>query len=307
MTLIINPFASSVTQRSRVRIARLLAEDHELDVVETTKGGHAIRLAHGAARQGADVIVALGGDGTINEVANGVLGESHGTAIAPLPGGSTNVFARSLGYPNDPVEATEVLSAALATGSRISSGVGLADGRAFLFHCGAGFDAAVVDRVERRGPMKRWAGHPLFIAAAVATWARGVDRSKPWFEIEADDGRRLPGAHLAIALNSNPYTFLGPRPLNLAPEATLDAPLSLVALPSLSLHHLVGAGLGALRSTQGVLDGPTISHWADIHGLTLRGARPFPYQLDGEFLGKVETLRLAYRPDAVTLIVPKTD
>ncbi|MEM7273515.1 MAG: diacylglycerol kinase family protein [Actinomycetota bacterium] len=307
VTLIVNPFASSVTHRTRVRIAQLLGQDHDLTVIETTKGGHAIRLAHGAARDGADVIAALGGDGTINEVANGLVGDDTGTAIVPLPGGSTNVFARALGYPNDPVEATEVLVGALAAGSTRSASVGVANGRVFLFHCGAGYDAAVVERVERRGPLKRWAGHPLFLAAAVATWARGVDRSTPWFSVEADDGRTLPGAHLAIGLNCNPYTFLGPRPLDLAPEATLDAPLSLVALSSLSLPRLAGAGLSALRSDEGAVDGPATSHWADLAGATLRGNRPFPYQLDGEFLGATTALRLEHRPDAVTLIVPPNE
>ena len=309
MTLIVNPFASSVNHRTRVRIQQMLSEQHDLTVVETTKGGHAIRLAHGAERSGAEVIIALGGDGTINEVANGVLsdrpdGEPSGAAIVPLPGGSTNVFARALGYPNDPVEATAVLVEGLKARSFQRANVGVANGRAFLFHVGSGFDAAVVDRVERRGPLKRYAGHPLFVAAALATWIRGVDRANPWFSVATDDGRSNEGAHLVIALNCNPYTYLGARPLDLAPEATLDGPLSLVTLQSLAVHKLGAAALGAIRNDTGVTDGGSTSHWADVSGATISGFRPFPYQMDGEFMGKTTELRLEHRANAVTLVIP---
>ncbi|MEM9653449.1 MAG: diacylglycerol kinase family protein [Actinomycetota bacterium] len=316
VTLIVNPFASSVNHRTRVRIQQLLGEQHDLTVVETTKGGHAIRLAHGAERAGAEVIIALGGDGTINEVANGVLqdgtdgtgdGDRPGAAIVPLPGGSTNVFARSLGYPNDPVAATSVLVDGLKAQSFRRANVGLANGRAFLFHVGSGFDAAVVARVERRGPLKRWAGHPLFIAAAVATWVRGVDRVNPPFTLATDDGRINDGAHLAIALNCNPYTFLGSRPLDLAPEATLDEPISLVTLQSLALHRLVAAAIGALRNDTGVPDGGATNHWPSVTGATIAGFRPFHYQMDGEYMGMTSELRIEHRPNAVTLVMPPPD
>ena len=307
VTLIVNPFASSVSHRTRVIIQQMLAASHELTVIETTKGGHAIRLAHRAGRAGADVVVALGGDGTINEVANGLIDADRGdrrTAIVPLPGGSTNVFARSLGYPNNPVDATAILVDALAAGSTIDAGVGLANGRAFLFHVGAGFDAAVVDQVERRGTLKRYAGHPLFVAATIGTWLRGVDRKNPWFSVDLDDGRRTEGAQLAIALNCNPYTYLGSRPLDLAPEATLETPLSIVALRSLSGAKLARSALQALRSTTGIPHGNTTQHWADVTGATLRGYRPFPYQLDGEFLSPVSELRIEHRAAWVRVVVP---
>lgn len=306
VTLIVNPFASSVTHRTRVRIQQMLAADHDLTVIETTKGGHAIRLAHGAERAGADVIMALGGDGTINEVANGLLDGAalRRSAIVPLPGGSTNVFARSLGFPNDPVEATGAVLGALAAESVITAGVGMANGRAFLFHVGAGFDAAVVEQVEERGPLKRYLGHPLFVAKTLSTWFGRIDRRNPWFSVTASDGREITGAHLAIALNCNPYTYLGSRPLDLAPEATLASPLSIVALRSLAIHRLAPAALGALRSAAGVPDRGSTSHWPDVTGAVIEGYRPFPYQLDGEFQEPVTELRLEHRAEAVRLVVP---
>lgn len=305
ITLIINPFASSVTQRVRVRIGQLLSADHDLSVVETTKGGHAVRLAHGAGKAGADVVIALGGDGTINEVANGLLGTS--VAAVPLPGGSTNVFARSLGFPNDPVAATTDLLAALDAGSVQTVGVGVAGepgaGRAFLFHAGLGFDASVVDRVERRGPLKRVLGHPLFIAAALSTW-RQTDRHRPWFSMVADDGRRMVDATMAVALNTRPYTFLGSRPLDLAPEADLHEPLSLVALDSLAANRLVPAAYRALAGKGEVGKGRGVGHWPGVDGVEIQGYRPFPYQLDGEFIGMTDRLRIEHRPACLRLVVP---
>lgn len=307
VTLIVNPFASSVTPRIRVGIQKLLADKHDLEVIETTKGGHAIRLAHRAARAGADVVVALGGDGTINEVANGLMDGTppdDRSAIVPLPGGSTNVFARSLGYPNDPLEATAVLVEALDQGSTLLASVGVANGRAFLFHAGAGFDAAVVDRVEGRGPLKRYIGHPLFVATTIGTWLTGVDRKNPWFSVETDDGRRVDETQLAVALNCNPYTYLGARPLDLAPEAGLTTPLSIVALRTLAMHKLVPAAIDAIRSDRGVPETDNTHHWDQVHGATLRGYRAFPYQLDGEAMAPVTQLRLEHRAQAVKLVVP---
>lgn len=301
MTLIVNPIASSVTRRGRIVIQKALSADHELTVAETTRKGQGIRLAHSAARAGAEVIVALGGDGTINEVANGVMGES--CAIAPLPGGSTNVFARGVGYPNDAIEATGTLLEALAEGSIQPASVGTANGRAFLFHVGAGFDAAVVARVESRGLLKRYVGHPWFIASALATWFRDVDRRKPWFSVETDDGRTETNAHLAVALNSSPYTYLGNKAIDLAPEASLSSPLSLVALTSLS-PRMVPILIAALRRPEGLRDRGSARHWSDVQKASIRGRRPFPYQLDGEAMDPVSELQLLHHADALRLVVP---
>src|SRR5207253_9329453 len=132
LLLIVNSSASSVTARGRVVIQKALSADHEVTLAETNRRGHATRLAQGAAREGVDAVVALGGDGTLNEVANGLAGTD--TALAPLPGGSTNVFARTIGLPNDPIEATGALLSGLETGHIDDVGLGSLNGRYFLFH-----------------------------------------------------------------------------------------------------------------------------------------------------------------------------
>jgi len=243
--IIVNPFASSVTARSTVVIHKALSADHDVSLVETNRRGQATRYAHDAASKGVEVVVALGGDGTLNEVANGVVGTS--TALAPLPGGSTNVFARTLGYPNDPIEATGVLVGGLARGKFQRVGVGRVGDRAFLFHTGIGFDAAVVANVERRGELKRWAGHPLFIWSGLTTWARGYDRGHPHFSATCSDGTEIADGYFGICLNTNPYTYLGNTPLNLSEAATLDRGLVLVVFRSLSPAVLVPAITSALR------------------------------------------------------------
>src|SRR4029453_18589776 len=179
--LLVNSVASSVTPRSRVVIGKALSADHDVTVAETSRRGHATRLAQGAAATGADVVVVLGGDGTLNEAANGLAGTA--TALAPLPGGSTNVFARTIGLPNDPIEATGALLDGPAAGRIGDGGLGSVNGRYFLFHVGLGFDAAVVEQVERRAQLKRWAGHPLFAFSAVTSWFRHYDRSRPRFSV----------------------------------------------------------------------------------------------------------------------------
>ncbi|MFV0258393.1 MAG: diacylglycerol/lipid kinase family protein [Acidimicrobiales bacterium] len=304
LALILNPVATSVTERLVRAVEDLLRRDHDVRTYPTTGRGDAIELAARAAATGADVVIALGGDGTVNEVANGVLGT--GCPIAPLPGGSTSVMARSLGYPNDLVAATHRLLEALDRNAPVSASVGVAGGRAFLFNIGAGFDAAVVARVERRGPLKRYIGQPLFVTATVATWLFDVERRRPWFTVEIDNGGDLPVAAPAsalVALNTGPYSYLGPRALDLAPEAALDRPLSVLTLANLSpalLPRLVRAAFG----DEGLPDRADSHHWHNVNRVAIRGHRPFPYQLDGELLGPVDHLTVAHRPDAVTIMAP---
>src|SRR3954453_1849474 len=223
LLLVVNSSASSVTARGRWVIQKALAADHDVALAETNRRGHAMRIARSAARDGVDVVVALGGDGTLNEVANGLAGTD--TALAPLPGGSTNVCARTIGIARDPLEAAGQLLASLHRHSYRRIGVGCVNGRRFLFHAGLGFDAAVVAQVERRNELKRYAGHPLFVASAFLTWFRHYDHRRPHFAIQIDDDL-VEGCYFAIVSKTSPYTFLGSRPVVVAPEAGLDSRLS---------------------------------------------------------------------------------
>ena len=299
--LIVNSFASSVTARNTVVVHRRLGREHDVEIVETNRRGHATRFAHDAARRGVDVVIGYGGDGTLNEVATGIAGSS--TVLGVLPGGSTNVFARTLGMPNDPVAAADQLARGIDNGDFRTIGLGKVNGRFFCFHTGIGYDAAVVRTVERRASLKRWLGHPLFISAALSTWLRGYDRKHPHFSLRDDQGRELADGYFTIVLNTNPYTYLGNRPLDLSRAATLDRGLVAISFRTLNVGAVL-RGVGSALRGGGVKPNDQLVEWTDISALTVSHDEPFPYQLDGDYLGTTNRLDFEYVPNAVRLVFP---
>jgi diacylglycerol kinase family enzyme len=308
LLLIVNTSASSVTARARVVIQKSLAADHEVTVAETSRRGHATRLAQGAASRGTDVVVVLGGDGTLNEAANGIAGT--GCALGVLPGGSTNVFARTIGMTNDPIEATGELLSALGRGPDGIRPVGLGsvNGRRYLFHVGVGYDAAVVAQVEKRSVIKKYLAPAFFAYAALDTWARGFDRRHPHFsmELERASGEKLSvdNGYFAIVLNTNPYTFLGERPFNVTPAARLDTPLSVVVLRSLGAATVLGLAATALRGDEGLQSSKRVSVVDDVVRAVLKPFESVPYQVDGDYLGDARHLEFRWEPDDLRLVVP---
>jgi diacylglycerol kinase family enzyme len=300
--LIVNATASSVTARRRVIIQKALGADHDLEVVATSRRGHAARLARGAAAEGVEVVAVLAGDGTLNEAADGLVGTD--TAIAPLPGGSTNVYARSLGIPDDPVEAAGELLDALDRKSFRRIGLGRIGDRHFLFHCGVGFDAAVVEAVERRAAFKRYAAHPLFVMAAFDTWLRTYDHSHGRFAVTFPDGETVPDATFLIISKVSPYTYLGHRPITVAPAASLDSALSFTVVRSRHTPSILSVAARAFLSTKALHRQRDVVQRDGITAATITSEEPFPYQVDGDFLGDVRRLDVAYVPDAITLVAP---
>lgn len=275
-----------------------LARHHDVQVVETNRRGHATRFAQDAARRGLDAVIAFGGDGTLNEVATGVAGTE--TALAVLPGGSTNVFARTLGMPNDAIAGVDLIVDALNRNDIIPVGLGRVNGRYFCFHTGVGYDAMVVKRVEERASLKRYAGHPLFVAAALRTWARDYDRKHPHFLVAIGDDV-IPRAFFTIVLNTNPYTFLGNRPFDLVPGADLQHGLAVVTFTSLQVSHIIRSLGSALRGG-GISPAPWLDIRSDIAQLTVTHDRPFPFQVDGDYLGETKSLDFQHVPNAMKLV-----
>lgn len=294
----VNSFATSVTARNTVVIQRRLSRHHDVEVVETNRRGHATRFAADAARRGVDVVVGFGGDGTLNEVATGIAGTD--VALGVLPGGSTNVFARTIGLPNDPVAAVDLLATGIEAAAFRPIGLGRVNGRFFCFHTGVGFDAAVVAAVERRASLKRWLGHPLFISAALTTWIRGYDRRSPHFRLSTANGT-IDDGYFTIVLNTNPYTYLGNRPLDLSAAATLDRGLVAVTFRTMSATAILSGLAGALRGG-GVKPSATLDEQIDLDHLTIEHDTPFPYQLDGDYLGDTTRLEFHHVADAVQLV-----
>ena len=302
LLLIVNETATAVTGRRRVLVQRVLGADHTLEVEETSRRGHAARIARGAALDGVDAVVVLGGDGTLSEAADGLAGTA--TALAPLPGGSTNVFARSIGIVYDPVQAAEQLVESLARRSFQRIGLGVAEGRRFLFHAGLGLDAAVIARVERRSFLKRYGTHPLFVAATIDTWLRRYDHRRPRFRVEVGDGERIGDSAFTIVSNQRPWAYLGKRSLMLAPQAGLDVPLAVTLFRSIDVSMLIGGAASALNGGQRLIHHPKVVQRGDVRSVKVVGYGPFPWQADGDYLGDTEHLSISWMPDALTIVMP---
>lgn len=311
LLLVVNSFASSVTARNTVVVHQRLARHHDVQVVETNRRGHATRFAQDAARRGIDVVVSFGGDGTLNEVATGIAGTD--TALAVLPGGSTNVFARTIGLPNDALAAVDIIVSSLGSNNISPIGLGKVNGRYFTFHTGIGYDASVVKRVEQRASLKRYAGHPLFVVASLRTWAFDYSRKNPHFELHFHEDAQpsedfsigrdadVSDGYFTIVLNTNPYTFLGNRPLDLVPNAGLEAGLAVVTFRSMKATHILRSLGSALRGG-GVPPAPWLDIRHDVSHLDVTSTTPFPYQLDGDYLGETGALHFEHVPNALRLV-----
>ena len=180
--LIVNPEATTTSPRARDVLSQALASEVSLEITATQARGHAAELAFDARGAGVDIVIVLGGDGTVNEVVNGMLADgvdAGAPTLAVVPGGSTNVFARSLGMPDDRVEATGYLLELLREGTERAIGLGRADQRWFTFTAGLGLDADVVAQVEQKRAAGRRSSHALYVRTALRSAARRLRSSQP--------------------------------------------------------------------------------------------------------------------------------
>jgi diacylglycerol kinase family enzyme len=302
--LVVNPKATTTSARARDVLAHALASEVKLDVVETTHRDHATELARQAAVDGLDVVVALGGDGTVNEVVNGILhaGPQPGLpALAVVPAGSTNVFARALGMPNSAIEATSELLTALLADRRRTIGLGLADDRWFTFNAGLGLDAGAVRRVEKARTKGRTATQPLYVRSAVREYYLGAGRHQQVLTVERDGQEPLRLA-LALVCQTDPWTYLGSRPVRPCPDASFETGLDLFGLTTMPtaavLRHLRQILAAGARPR-----GKRVVALHDLPAFTLRADVPLPFQLDGDDLGDREQVALKAVPQALQVIV----
>lgn len=305
--LIVNPIASSMSARRRADVEARLGSVHPMDTVVTRARGHARELAAAAAAEGIEVVAVAAGDGTLNEAADGLIGTA--TALAPLPGGSTNVFARAVGYSKHLDRATEQVMAALAADGVRRIGVGAADGRHFLFHLGVGFDAAVVAHMEALSPrVKRVAAHPAFAAQTVRTLVSGFDRANPTVHVAAPDGPHH-SSFFTVVSNVAPYSFVGPRRMLLTRDAALDRALAVTSLTRFRLTDVARAFGSAVAGARHLGNGREVVQLHDVTELRLTAAQPgteLPWQVDGDYLGTVAALHVRFVPDALSVVLPPT-
>ena len=302
--VVANPRATATSPRQRRVLTDALSREADVTVEETANRGHAAALACRAMRELVDVVVALGGDGTINEVVNGVLTDGvhpKVPAVGVVPAGSTNVFARALGLPNDPIEATAILLEALAARRRRVISLGRADERWFLFAAGFGFDAAVVAAVERDRRRGRRSTHTLYVRTALREYGEAV-RRRPTLTLIRPDGSEQGGLHFAVVSNVSPWTYLGRHPLTPSPAASFDTGLSLYARRSMGAIS-VTRGFAQLLADGHPPSGRGVLVEDDLPEFLIRSTQSTPFQVDGDFLGRRTEVRFRGVPRALAMVV----
>ena len=300
--LVVNPAATTTSARTRDVLIHALASEMKLEAVTTEYRGHARDLGRQAAESDdVDLVVALGGDGTVNEVVNGLLHNGPDPeglpGLAVVPGGSTNVFARSLGLPNDAVEATGALLDALREGSERTVGMGIAAGtpgtedegvpeRWFTFCAGLGFDAGVVGRVEQQRERGKKSTHALYLRQVVRQFIQEPNRRHGTITLERPGEDPETDLVLSIVCNTAPWTYLGNRPVYAAPKASFDTGLDVLGLSRMSTVAVARYATQLLTSSPE--RGAHGRHAVTLHDLdqfTLHSKVPLPLQMDGDHLG----------------------
>ena len=314
--LIANPKATSTARRVRDILVHAFAGDLDLEISETAHRGHATQIARRATDERFDVVVALGGDGTVNEVVNGLLADDGGAArptggventdvpaLAVLPGGSANVFARSLGLSNDPIKALGPILNALRAGRYRTVGLGRADQRYFTFCAGIGWDAEVIQAVENHRVSGSQANPVLYVRTALRQFFAVTDRRHPALTLERPGLPPLGGLFLVIVSNTSPWTYLGPRPVNPSPEADINLGLDIFALRRLDLLPMLGTVVQMMLPLSQPLRGRHVVNVHDAAEVTVRSRRPIAFQLDGDYLGDREVITFRVVPKAVRIVI----
>jgi diacylglycerol kinase family enzyme len=301
MLIIVNPYASTVSDGLRHLVVHALQGRYEVDAVDTEARGHATELCREAAHEGYDVVVAFGGDGTVNEVANGLLGSP--TPLTCLPGGSANVFGKMLGVPGNLIDATEHLLG-MAEDWRVHKvDLGVVNGRCFTFASGLGLDASVVQRVDSKPHLKARLGPWYFTWVAVTTFARRYLLRPPRLTTLVN-GEEHPGV-TAIVQNGSPFTYFKNRPIEIAEDATLDSGrLAGCVLHRARPFDMPSIAWRAFSRRTRVARHRQVSPFADARELTVRSAdgEPLPLQVDGDYLGEVVEARYSILPRALNVV-----
>jgi diacylglycerol kinase family enzyme len=301
--LVVNPHATATTAAGRDVLAHALASDVKLEVLETSYRGHAADAAAQAAADGFDLVVAHGGDGTVNEVVNGLMRATADDVARPMlgvvPGGSANVCAGALGLPRDPVEATHQLLQAIESGRSRRIGLGRVDDRWFTFNAGIGWDAEVVAAVDNR--RRKQASPVLYVRTALGHYARQA-AGGPDLTVTVPGEAPIEGVRLAMVCNTDPWTYLGARPLRLIPSCSFDTGLGLYAMRSLAAGTV-------LRSVTQVWRGAPRPHGKnlvvrdDVSHIRVTSAKPVRVQVDGDVLGERRSVSFASVPAALRVVV----
>jgi diacylglycerol kinase family enzyme len=301
MLIIVNPYATTVSDRLKNLVVYALRGRYEVDAIDTDSRDHATELSREAAREGYDVVVAFGGDGTVNEAANGLAGSP--TPLTCLPGGRANVYCRMLGIPTDVVDATEHLLLMADDWHPERVDIGWVGDRKFLFSAGAGLDASVVERVDAHPDLKARFGEWYYAWTGIGTFARRYLLHPP--RLEAQVGGETIDGVTVIVQNATPYTYFGARPVEMGEGATLHS--GDLAGVVLDRARPIDVPTVIARSLSGHL---RLSRHRHVHPFSgarellvrSRDGRPLPLQVDGDYIGEVDEARFGVTPNGIAVV-----
>src|SRR5579875_277714 len=299
--IIVNPYASTVSDRLRNLVVYALRGRYRVHAVDTEARDHATEICREATREGYDVVVAFGGDGTCNEAANGLAGSD--IPLCCLPGGRANVWCRITGIPVDIVDATEHLLAMAHDWRPRRVDIGRVNDRHFLFSAGVGLDASVVEQVDAHPQLKRRLGEWYYTWTGIRTFNRRYLLNPPRFEARVGD-ERIEGV-TAIVQNAEPYTYFGDRPVHMADGSSLSSGdlsgivlrrASVIDMPTIILRAFSsGLRVSSHRQVTAVRTGEAI----EIRSLD---ERPLPLQVDGDYIGEASQASFRVVANGLTIV-----
>lgn len=301
LLIIVNPYATTVSDRLKNLVVYALRGSYQVDAIDTERRDHATELCREAAAEGYDVVVAFGGDGTVNEAANGLAGSD--TPLSCLPGGRTNVYCRILGIPTDVVDATEHLLALADNWHPRKVDLGRINDRYFAFSAGVGLDASVVQRVDAHPRRKARLGEWYYTWVATNTFNRHYLIRPPRFE--ADLGGELVQGVTAIVQNAMPYTYFGDRPVHMGEDITLESGnLGGVVLKRANPLDMPTIAWRALSKRARMAHHHQVHPFSGLSGLTVRSVdeRPLPLQVDGDYIGEATEASFSVVPRGLTVV-----
>lgn len=298
LLMIVNPYASTVSDKLRNLVVSALRGVYEVDAVDTERREHATELCREAAQEGYDAVVAFGGDGTVNEAANGLVGTS--TPLTCLPGGRANVYCRMLGIPSEVVAATEHLLSLVNAWNPRAVDLGKVGDRHFLFSAGVGLDANVVARVDAHPRLKARLGQYYYAWVATATyWRRYLIHPPRMATSLGVDGVTV------LVQNAAPYTYFGNRGVEMAAGSALDSgDLAGLILMRTSPLDIPTVAWRALSSRRQVSAHRQVHEFSAQKRLQVRSLddRELPIQVDGDYIGTATECDFSVVPGGLTIL-----
>jgi diacylglycerol kinase family enzyme len=296
--LIVNPVARTHSKPVLAVIEKALSADFRLEVAETKGRGHAKELAGQAASEGIDMVAVLSGDGTINEVVNALAGTE--TALAPLPGGATNILVRALGLPLDPVEATGTLISKALDDEAFKLHLGRADGRYFAVNCGAGVDAAAMKRLDMKFPRTKDQFDRVAFRAVAWELLVGYAGRLPDLEVSVDGAEPISALSVMVG-RTDPYTYYKGVGLRMTPDASLDRGLDVLSVRKLARRSVPRIAWQVFGSARHV-HGRDIEYTHDAQSVLVTSDTEFPVQVDGDVYGEHRRLEMTLAPEALWVV-----